>query len=217
MSIRKIEVYRGSDGLAPAPEQADGSHLHIELPAISGHATNVYLDCLEVFNRVFLGALPQAAADSEESTSGLSASGTLNPRTLFREAAMLAEARQLILQDGDWVTAADLSQLTGFEPATLTADLQTWLRDGRLISVSDRNQEYFPAFAFGDTTELRPTAEFGAVVKVLSEKKDGWGIAYWFASSNHLLGGNRPKDLLRSTPEDVRYAAEEEVAGQLHG
>ncbi|MNY71028.1 hypothetical protein D3C86_2092840 [compost metagenome] len=72
-------------------------------------------------------------------------------------------------------------------------------------------------FAFGDATEQRPTAEFGAVVKVLSEKKDAWGMAFWFASSNHLLGGNRPEDLLRSSPERVRSAAEDEVAGQLHG
>lgn len=217
MSAKKIEVYRGSDGHAPTSEKADGIHLHIELPAISGHATDVYLDCLEVLNRVFLGALPQAAADSAEPASGHSAPGTLNPRTLFKEAVMLAEARRLILLDGDWVTAAGLSQLTGLEPAALAACLRAWLHNGHLISVNDRSQEYFPVFAFGDATEQRPTAEFGAVVKVLSEKKDDWGMAFWFASSNHFLGGNRPKDLLRSSPERVRGAAEEEVAGEMLG
>lgn len=171
MSTKKIEVYRGSDGHVPASEQADEIHLHIELPAMRGHATDVYLDCLEVLNRVFLSALPQAVADSKEPASDLSAPGTLTPRTLFREAAMLAEARQLILQGGDWVTATGLSQLTGLEPAALAAGLRAWLRDGRLISMSDRSQEYFPVFAFGDATEQRPTAEFGAVVKVLSEKR----------------------------------------------
>ena len=216
MSAKKIEVRRGSDGYTPMSEQADGIQLHIELPAMSGHTADVYLDCLEVLNRVFLGTLPQAA-DAEEPASGLSAPRTLSPRTLFREAVMLAEARQLILQDGDWVTAAGLSQLTGLEPAALAAGLRAWLRDGRLISVSDRSQEYFPTFAFGDATERRPIAEFAAVVTVLREKKDGWGMAFWFASSNHFLGGNRPKDLLRSSPQRVRRAAEEEVAGILHG
>lgn len=153
MSAKKIEVRRGSDGYTPASEQPDGIQLHIELPAMSGHTADVYLDCLEVLNRVFLGALPQAAADTEVPASSLSAPRTLNPRTLFREAVMLAEARQLILQDGDWVTAAGLSQLTGLEPAALAAGLRAWLRDGRLISVNDRSQEYFPAFAFGDATE----------------------------------------------------------------
>lgn len=61
MSATKIEVYRGSDGHAPTPELADGSHLHIELPAMSGHATEVNLDCLEVLNRVLLNTLPLAA------------------------------------------------------------------------------------------------------------------------------------------------------------
>ncbi|RKS27962.1 hypothetical protein BJ917_0823 [Pseudomonas sp. WPR_5_2] len=216
MSAKKIEVRHGSHGYTPASEKADGIQLHIELPAMSGHAADVYLDCLEVLNCVFLGALPQTA-DTEELASGLSAPRTLNPRTLFREAVMLAEARQLILQGGDWVTAAGLSQLTGLEPAALAAGLRAWLRDGRLISVSDRSQEYFPAFAFGDATEPRPSPEFAAVVTVLREKKDGWGMAFWFASSNHFLGGNRPQDLLRSTPERVRDAAEKEVAWQLDG
>ncbi|KAB0496565.1 hypothetical protein [Pseudomonas vancouverensis] len=216
MSAKKIEVRRGSDGYTPTSEQADGIQLHIELPAISGHAADVYLDCLEVLNCVFLGAQPQAA-DTEEPASGLSAPCTLSPRTLFREAVMLAEARQLVLQDGDWVTMAGLSQLTGLEPAALAVGLRAWLRDGTIISVSDRRQEYFPAFAFGDATEPRPIVEFAAVVKVLREKKDGWGMAFWFVSSNHFLGGYRPQDLLRSTPERVRRAAEAEVAGILHG
>ncbi|MBV7547302.1 hypothetical protein KW849_13485 [Pseudomonas sp. PDM26] len=216
MSATKIEVYGGSDGHAPTPEQADGSHFHIELPAMSRHATEVYLDCLEVLNRVFLNALP-LAADSAAPASDLGAPGSLNPRTLFREAAMLADARQLILHDGDWVTAAVLSQLTGLEPAALAAGLRAWRRDGRLISVSDRRQEYFPVFAFGDATKQLPTPEFTAVVKVLSQKKDAWGMAFWFASSNHWLDDNRPKDLLRSSPERVRSAAEEEVTGPLHG
>ncbi|MFY0729650.1 hypothetical protein [Pseudomonas sp. NFX15] len=123
MSAKNIKIYRGSDRHAPRSEQADGIHLRIELPKMSGHATDVYLDCLEVLNRVFLGALPQAA-DSEESASSRSAPSTLNPRILFREAAMLAEARRLILQDGNWVTAAGLSQLTGLEHAALAAGLR---------------------------------------------------------------------------------------------
>ncbi|PTU01972.1 hypothetical protein DBR45_14715, partial [Pseudomonas sp. HMWF031] len=123
----------------------------------------------------------------------------------------------MILQDGDWVTAAGLSQLTGLEPAALAAGLRAWLHDGRLISVSDRHQAYFPVFAFGDATPWQPTAEFGAVVKVLSPQKDAWGLAFWFASSNHWLGGQRTKDLLRSSPARVRNAAQEEVTGPLHG
>ncbi|EJM12877.1 hypothetical protein PMI22_05187 [Pseudomonas sp. GM21] len=106
----------------------------------------MYLDCLDVLNHVFLGALPQAA-DSEEPVSSRSAPSTLKLRILFREAAMLTEARQLILQDGDWVTAAGLSQLTGLEPAALAAGLRAWLNDGSLISVSDRSQEYFQGWS----------------------------------------------------------------------
>ncbi|MNB94065.1 hypothetical protein D3C81_1301140 [compost metagenome] len=130
---------------------------------------------------------------------------------------MLADARQLILQDGDWVTSAALSQLTGLEPVALAASLLTCLHDGRIISLNVRGQEYFPLFAFGGLLQQPPTTEFSAVVKVLSEKKDDWGMAFWFASSDHYLEGKHPEDLLQSTPERVRRAAEEEVAWQVDG
>lgn len=217
MPAKKIKVYRDSKRHARAPESANGIHLQIELPAMSEPTTDTYLDCLEVLNRVFLGALHQATPSSEQPATGSRLSGTLSPLTLFREATMLADARQLILQDGDWVTSAALSQLTGLEPAALAASLLTWLHDGRIISLNGRGQEYFPLFAFGGLLQQPPTAEFSAVVKVLSEKKDDWGMAFWFASSNHFLEGKRPKDLLQSTPERVRRAAEEEVAWQVNG
>lgn len=41
MATKKIEVYRGSDRRVPTSEQADGIQLRIELPTMSGHATDV--------------------------------------------------------------------------------------------------------------------------------------------------------------------------------
>lgn len=216
MSVEKIKVYRDADQNPHESECPDG-FLRIELPPMCAHATDVYLDCLEVLNSVFLGALPSAAESSEVVASGRSVPSMQPPRSLFREAAMLADARQRILQDGDWATTADLSTHLKVKRGTLKECLSAWLRDGLMTSFNYRGHEYFPVFAFDHSTEFRPLHELSAVVKVLSKKKDGWGIAFWFATSNSYLGGRLPKDLLRSAAESVLSAAEDEVSGVLHG
>lgn len=55
------------------------------------------------------------------------------------------------------------------------------------------------------------------MLEIFRGKKDDWGLAYWFASVNSFLGGKRPQDLLISKPDRVVAAAEDEVAGVLHG
>lgn len=55
------------------------------------------------------------------------------------------------------------------------------------------------------------------VLRVFDGKKEGWGLAYWFASVNSYLGGKRPQDLLIAAPARVVAAVEDEVAGVTHG
>jgi hypothetical protein len=42
-------------------------------------------------------------------------------------------------------------------------------------------------------------------------------MAYWLHSVNSFLGGNRPQDLLATTPERVIEAALDEVQEVAHG
>jgi hypothetical protein len=46
--------------------------------------------------------------------------------------------------------------------------------------------------------------------------KDGWAMAFWFASPNTFLGGKRPKEVLSANPLGVLSAAKEEVSGVVH-
>ena len=55
------------------------------------------------------------------------------------------------------------------------------------------------------------------VIDTFAEYKDGWGMAYWLHSVNSFLGGNRPQDLLATTPERVIEAALDEVQEVAHG
>jgi len=67
------------------------------------------------------------------------------------------------------------------------------------------------------TTGYRPFAALKDIIAVLEQRKDGWGMAYWFTSVNSRLGGKRPQDLLPHAPDRVLAAAQHEVAGLTHG
>jgi hypothetical protein len=55
------------------------------------------------------------------------------------------------------------------------------------------------------------------VIRILEGKKDAWGMAYWFASVNSFLGGERPQDLLATQPDRVIAAAQDELEDIAHG
>ena len=68
------------------------------------------------------------------------------------------------------------------------------------------SRDYFPPYALDPSTDYRPAQGLAAFLG----RKDGWGLAYWFASVNSFIGGKRPQDLLIA-------AAQDDVAGVLHG
>lgn len=55
------------------------------------------------------------------------------------------------------------------------------------------------------------------IITVLGSQKDGWGMAFWFGSSDGCLGGRQPKSVLTEDPRAVLEAAELEVCGAMHG
>lgn len=139
------------------------------------------------------------------------------PQHKLIEAHMAAEARKAVLESGDWLTAAQIAEMAGFSASNPNAQPNKWKKDGQIFTVRHRGVDYFPGYALDPSTEYRPAKGLARVLSVLRGQKDGWGFAYWFASANSFLGGKRPQDLLISKPERVLAAAEDEVAGVLHG
>jgi hypothetical protein len=86
-----------------------------------------------------------------------------------------------------------------------------------LFAVRHRGVDYFPGYALDPSTDYRPARGLAKVLAAFRGRKDDWGLAYWFASVNSFLGGKRPQELLIYEPERVVAAAEDEVAGVLHG
>jgi hypothetical protein len=134
-----------------------------------------------------------------------------------REARMLANAQQKILNSTQWLTADQLSKRmtpTGQNPSTR---LTEWLSKGLIFFIRNDRTELFPLYALNPSAGYEPAKELAEIIEVFRERKDGWGLAYWFGSANGFLGGRRPQDILHTHSEAVLAAAKDEVRGVSHG
>ena len=139
------------------------------------------------------------------------------PEHMLVEARMTAHARGEVLASGDWLTAAQVAELAGFSTSNLSAQPNKWKRDGQIFAIRHRGLDYFPAYGLDTEAGFRPLKSLGPILAVFGEEKDGWGLAYWFASANSFLGGKRPQDVMAKSADRVRAAAVDELAETAHG
>ncbi len=139
-----------------------------------------------------------------------------SPRIL-KEAAMLVKARKAVLESGDWLSAVELAQLAQLSTANPSAQPNKWKKGGRIFAIHHNGVDYFPAYGLDKEQDFRPLKSLSQVIEIFDGYKNGWGIAFWFMSTNSFLGGKRPQDLLASHPEQVIDAAKDEVQGIEHG
>ncbi|MDN8542416.1 antitoxin Xre/MbcA/ParS toxin-binding domain-containing protein [Erwinia sp. ACCC 02193] len=137
--------------------------------------------------------------------------------TLLKEAAMLIQARKAVLESGDWLTAAEVAGLAGFSARNPSAQPHKWKKQQQIFTIQHHGIDYYPAWALAADTGFRPCKALAEIIKIFTDSKDGWGMAYWFRADNSALGGRRPQDLLLSSPEQVIEAAKDEVEGVEHG
>jgi hypothetical protein len=139
------------------------------------------------------------------------------PAHVMVEARMTAHARSDVLANGDWLTAAQVAELAGFSTSNLSAQPNKWKKEGQIFAIRHRGLDYFPAYGLDADAGYRPLKSLAPVLAVFGAAKDGWGLAYWFASANSFLGGQRPQDVLPKAPDRVLAAAADEMADIAHG
>lgn len=172
---------------------------------------------LEVFAQLFSETLGRAEQSTIDQLVTLFLPKVPVSANVMREAQMLAEAKKAILESGDWVSAADIAKLGGFTSSNVSSQPNKWKREKRIFAIRHNGADYFPIYGLDKHAEFRPLAAMRDVISVLEREKTGWEMAYWFASVNSYLDGERPQDLLAHCPERVIAAAENEVAGVTHG
>ncbi|CAG8865794.1 hypothetical protein PS627_01713 [Pseudomonas fluorescens] len=189
----------------------------LKLSGLSNKDADAFLEGIELMTMAFnvqLKALPQ------DKIPGLvNMLIPLKPArpTLLREAKMLAKGKTRILQSGDWLTAQEVAELAQFKTVNASSQPNKWKRAGKIFALRHEGTDYFPIYGLDPSTGYRARAELASVISVLAAKKDGWGMAFWFGSSNSMLGGRLPKDVLKDDPGAVLEAAKDEVCGVLHG
>ncbi|MFT3968399.1 MAG: hypothetical protein QM690_21225 [Sphingobium sp.] len=139
------------------------------------------------------------------------------PEHLLAEARMNAEARKAVLESAEWLNAAQLSKVAGFSGQNPSAQPNKWKREGRIFTIRRSGSDYYPGYALDPEAGYRPVKGLAPILAVFGDELDDWDIAIWFASANGFLGGAAPMDLLASDPERVLAAAQDEMAGVLHG
>lgn len=133
--------------------------------------------------------------------------------TAFREQLMFEAAKKAILDSGDFISLDQTARRLGLPPLSL----DDWESEGKIFSIRHGGCSLFPMYAFLANAGHGPLPGLKVILDVLKVKKDGWGIAFWFASPSGYLGGSRPQNVLFSDPDEVLLAAQDEVSGITHG
>ncbi|MCF4987427.1 hypothetical protein [Pseudomonas syringae] len=137
--------------------------------------------------------------------------------TTLKIAMLVKEGKQRIISSGDWLTVAELSELTAQPYDELEAEVYSSMSERRIFAISYKGVDYFPTYAFDANDGYQPVPAFKPVIEILATRKDAWGMAFWFSSSNSYLGGRQPKEVIRTELVTVLDAASDEVCGILHG
>lgn len=139
------------------------------------------------------------------------------PKYSAKKAEMIAKAQAKVIKSTNWLTAKELSDFAGFKSTNASAQPAKWKAAKKIFSVKYKSQELFPSYAIDAQNGHRPIGGLQEVLREFGDTKDGWGLAYWFASVNGYLGGESPQNLLATNPGLVLKAAKDELMGIQHG
>ena len=163
--------------------------------------------------------LPQLIQDRQEDTLKKVVNVLLTdvtPSKAAREQArMLIKAKTDILNSGDFLPATEVARLAGFSASNLSVQPNKWKRAREIFAIQHGREDYLPVYAL--TPDHRPRKEMAEILNIFGDAKDGWGLAFWFASLNSFLDDERPQDVLATDPESLIAAARDEMAEFGHG
>lgn len=134
-----------------------------------------------------------------------------------RLAYMRIRAREVVRRSCNWRTEEIIILEFGNRIQDIESQLSFWKARRKIFAIIVGGLALYPDYAFDLKGRFRPHPALAIVMRILSEKKDNWGMAYWFASPNGWLGGSRPQDVLADDPAGVIAAAQVEANGIMHG
>jgi hypothetical protein len=138
------------------------------------------------------------------------------PAHLVREAEMIADAKKVILESGDWLNVVELAKIAGLSQTNPNAQPWKWKKKKQIFTIDHAAGELYPGYALDERENYRPRKGLQPILELFGASMNGWGLALWFMSANGMLGGKAPKDVLAKDPEKVLIAARHELESIDH-
>ncbi|WP_166307834.1 integrase [Photorhabdus cinerea] len=135
-----------------------------------------------------------------------------------RDARFLARRKalkELILSDSIWLTSMAISDGYGFKSSNKSAGPNRWKNCNKIFAITVDGKDYFPQYALNE--DFKPLDIVKKIITLFGDKKTSWGLAVWFGSNNSWLGNKKPKEVLKTMPEQVLIAAKGELEKGVHG
>ncbi len=132
----------------------------------------------------------------------------------MKQAAMVQRGVEAIFSGAEWLSAEQIGRLRDPAARNPHGAANRWRADGRIFAITKGGVLYYPRYALDDAFEPLP-----AVAKILQvlEGFSPYRVAGWFESTNSMLGGRRPRELLAGRAAAVVEAAKDQVLGAVHG
>ena len=131
-----------------------------------------------------------------------------------RREAMRASAVQAILQNSEWVTASQLSDIINPALRNKHAKASSFLKDKRVFALLKDGENIYPRYQFDATGQPIPVV--AEILKVF-DGYTGFRVAAWFESTSSALNGKRPREVLETMSREVLAAAVAHERGPMHG
>jgi diaminopimelate epimerase len=129
-------------------------------------------------------------------------------------AEMEAAAIEAVLNGTTWLTAQAVDQQQNPNARNPPAVTSRWKTEGKVFSIERAGHTLYPRYIFDEAGN--PISEVAQILKVFNGYQP-FRIASWFESTNSMLRGKRPREVLATNPAAVIVAARDYVVGPVHG
>lgn len=128
--------------------------------------------------------------------------GTIQPDPyLVGERIDRLKSIRKIMEEGQWLTAAEINAAQDAPPAQKSLPASDWKRRGRIFSVNYNGTDYYPRY--GLDSSLRPLPIISQILKEFEGEPDSWKIAAWFHFPNGYVSADTPDGRRPVAPRDA--------------
>jgi hypothetical protein len=140
--------------------------------------------------------------------------GDMPPRNWRGVALMPHELEQILLHATEWLTTREVERGAHGDATVTDTVVSAWVTARKVFSIEYAGQSLFPKYIFDATGQPIPAA---AEVLGVFFDYPSLRLAAWFESTNSMLGGRRPREVIGDDPKLVIEAARDHLIGPVHG